>query len=73
MEMSSLAIILALVFSPLAALSAYFITYAEYRKHFPEDLKRARKLSLQFALTTMAFFMVMIILAFLVIDKLLPK
>lgn len=71
--MSGLAIILALVFSPVAALSAYLITYAEYRKHFPEDLDRARKLALSFALSTMVFFAVLIILAFLVIDKWLPK
>lgn len=71
--MSGLAIVLALVFSPVAALSAYLITYAEYKKHFPEDLKRARKLSLNFALSTLAFFIILIILAFLVIDHLLPK
>lgn len=71
--MSALAIILALIFSPIAALLAYLITCAEYRKHFPDDLKRARKLSLNFAFATMAFFLVLIILAFLVIDKLLPK
>ncbi|MDI6698865.1 MAG: hypothetical protein QME85_08015 [Candidatus Saccharicenans sp.] len=71
--MSGLAIILALVFSPLAALSAYLITYAEYKKHFPDDLKRARKLSLHFALSTLAFFIILIILAFLVIGNLPPK
>ncbi|MGB9906710.1 MAG: hypothetical protein ACPLRR_04905 [Candidatus Saccharicenans sp.] len=71
--MSGQAIILALVFSPVAALSAYLITYAEYRKHFPEDLKKARKLALNFALSTMVFFATLIILAFLVIDKWLPK
>lgn len=71
--MSGLAIVLALVFSPVAALSAYLITYAEYRKHFPEDLKRARKLALNFALSTMAFFIILIIAAFLVIEHLLPR
>ncbi len=71
--MSGLAIIMALVFSPLAALSSYLITYAEYKKHFPEDLKRARKLALNFALSTMIFFIVLITAAFLVIEHLLPK
>lgn len=71
--MSGLAVILALVFSPVAALSAYLITYAEYKKHFPEDPKRARKLALNFALSTLVFFAVLIILAFLVIDHLTPK
>lgn len=71
--MSGLAIIMALVFSPVASLSAYLITYAEYKKHFPEDLKRARKLALNFALSTMVFFIVLIIAAFLVIEHLLPR
>ncbi|MCX8160732.1 MAG: hypothetical protein N3G18_07355 [Candidatus Saccharicenans sp.] len=71
--MNELALILALVFSPVAGLSAYLITYTEYKKHFPDDLKRARKLSLNFALSTMVFFVVLIVLAFLVIDHLLPK
>lgn len=71
--MSKLAIVLALVFSPVAALSAYLITYAEYKKHFPDDLKRARKLSLNFAISTMIFFIILIILTFWVIDHFLPK
>ncbi|NPV82335.1 MAG: hypothetical protein HPY46_01955 [Candidatus Aminicenantes bacterium] len=71
--MSKLAIVLALVFSPVAALSAYLITYAEYKKHFPDDLKRARKLSLNFAISTMILFIILIILTFWVIDHFLPK
>lgn len=71
--MTGLGIILALVFSPVAALSSYLITYAEYKRHFPEDLKRARKLALSFALTTFIFFAVMIFLAVIFIDKFLPR
>ncbi|MBC7361659.1 MAG: hypothetical protein H5U06_05165 [Candidatus Aminicenantes bacterium] len=71
--MTGLAIILTLVFSPVAALSSYLITYAEYKRHFPEDLKRARKLALSFALTTFIFFAVMIFLAVIFIDKFLPR
>jgi len=51
------AIVFALIFSPVAALSAFLITYAEYRKHFPEDLRRARKISAEFALSAFIFFL----------------
>ncbi len=70
--MSGLALILVLVFSPVAAISSYLITYAEYKKHFPEDLKRARKLSLQFALATFIFFAILIFLAVTVLNKFIP-
>jgi hypothetical protein len=71
--MIGLAVILALVFSPVAALSSYLITYAEYKRHFPEDIRRARRLALNFALTTFLFFAVMIILAVILIDRILPR
>lgn len=71
--MTELAFVLALVFSPVAALSAYLITYGEYKKHFPEDPKRARKFALNFALSTLLFFAVLIILAVLIIGRMMPK
>jgi len=71
--MFKFALIMVLVFAPLAALSSFLITYAEYKKHFPEDLPRARKLSFNFALTTFFFFVVLIFLAVVVIFKFLPK
>ncbi|MGB9835588.1 MAG: hypothetical protein ACPLRX_02475 [Candidatus Saccharicenans sp.] len=71
--MLQFALILSLVFAPVAALSSYLITYAEYKRHFPEDLKRARKLSRNFALTTFLFFAVLIFLAVVLIYKFLPK
>jgi len=71
--MTALAIILALVFSPVAALSSYLITYAEYKRHFPQDLSRARKLARSFALITFIFFAVMIFLAVIFIDKFLAR
>ncbi|MBC7363960.1 MAG: hypothetical protein H5U07_05375 [Candidatus Aminicenantes bacterium] len=71
--MFKFALILVLVFSPLAALSSFLITYTEYKKHFPEDLPRARKLSLNFALTTFFFFAILIFLAVVAIYKFLPK
>jgi hypothetical protein len=66
------AVIFALIFSPVAALSAYLITYAEYRRHFPEDIKRARRISLQFALSAFIFFFIIIVLAVIFINKYFP-
>jgi len=71
--MIGLAVILALVFSPVAALSSYLITYAEYKRHFPEDIRKARKFALNFALTTFFFFVMLIILSVILIDRVLPK
>jgi len=62
-----------LVFSPVAAISSYLITYAEYKKHFPDDLRRARKLSLQYALATFIFFAILIFLAVTVLNKFITK
>jgi len=66
------AIIFALIFSPVAALCAFLITYAEYRKHFPEDLRRARKISAEFALSAFIFFFILIVLAIIFINKYFP-
>ncbi len=71
--MVQFALILSFIFAPLAALSSYLITYAEYKRHFPEDLRRARRLSLNFSLVTFIFFAVLIFLAVLLINKFLPK
>ncbi|HRD01562.1 MAG TPA: hypothetical protein PLP57_02825 [Candidatus Saccharicenans sp.] len=66
------AVVLALIFSPVAALSAYLISYAEYKKHFPEDVKRARRISLEFALSAFVFFFILIVLAVIFINKYFP-
>ena len=66
------ALVFALIFSPVAGLCAFLITYAEYRKHFPEDLKRARKISLEFALSAFVFFFILIVLAVIFINKYFP-
>lgn len=71
--MIQFALIMSLIFAPLAALSSYLITYAEYKRHFPEDPRRARKLSLNFSFVTFIFFAVLIFLAVLLINKFLPK
>lgn len=44
--------------SPLAALSAYLITYNEYQHHYP-DKKRVRRAALQAAGVTFLFFVVL--------------
>jgi len=70
--MLGLALILALAFSPAAALSSYLITYAEYKKHWPENQAKARKLALNFALATFIFFALMTFAAVIIIEKFLP-
>lgn len=45
-----------LLFSPVAGLMAYIITFNEYRHHFVEP-RRARRVSLHMALVTMGFFL----------------
>jgi len=54
-------IVLASIFSVLAALSAFIITYGEYLKHYP-DKKRPLKLAINMALATFAFFMILTVL-----------
>jgi len=46
-----------LLFSLIAALMAYLITYEEYRRHFPER-RRAVLESLKTAAVTLLFFLV---------------
>jgi len=48
---------LILIFSALAALCAFVITYEEYSKHYP-DKKRPLKMAARTALATFAFFAV---------------
>jgi hypothetical protein len=71
--MFKFALIVALVFSPMAAISSFLITYAEYRRHFPENLPLARRLSLNFALATFFFFVILTFLAVFAFYKFLPK
>lgn len=47
-----------LLFSPIAAVLAYLITFDEYRKHFP-DRRRAVRESLRSAGVTLLFFLVL--------------
>jgi hypothetical protein len=47
-----------LLFSPLAALMSYLITYDEYRRHFP-DRGRVVRESLRTAMATFLVFLVL--------------
>lgn len=49
-------VVLVAVFSTLAALCAFVITYEEYLKHFP-DKRRPLKMAAKMSLATFAFFM----------------
>jgi hypothetical protein len=62
------ALLVGLIFSPLAALAAYVITYEEYRRHFPTP-GPARRIALQTALIALAVFFVIPILAALVVAR----
>jgi len=58
MQFNPVALGIGLVFGPLAALSAYLITYGEYQHHYP-DKKTPRKLALEAAIGTLVFFLVL--------------
>lgn len=49
-------IIIGLIFSPIAALMAYLITYGEYSHHYLSK-KETLKISLEFAFYTFCFFL----------------
>jgi hypothetical protein len=58
MQFNPVALVVGLVFGPLAALSAYLITYGEYQHHYP-DKKMPRKLASEAAVGTLFFFLVL--------------
>jgi len=55
-------VVLALVFSTLAALCAFIITYEEYRRHFPEK-KTPLKMAAKTSLVAFSFFMILTMVA----------
>jgi len=67
----SLSLALVLIFAPLAALSSYLIIYAEYKKHFPENPKKARTQALYFELVVFLFFALLTLLLVFLVEKLL--
>jgi hypothetical protein len=50
--------LIGLVFSPLAALCAYIITYGEYQHHYPNN-QMPRKLALEAAIGTFVIFLLL--------------
>jgi hypothetical protein len=57
-----------LVFSPLASVMAFLITYGEYVHHYP-DKRQPLKLATQAALATLVFFVVLSFAAGFVIER----
>jgi hypothetical protein len=60
-------IVIGAIFSTLAALCAFVITYGEYLKHFP-DKRRPLKMALKMALAAFAFFMLVSVLLMAIIN-----
>ncbi len=58
MQFNQVALTIGLAFGPLAALSAYLITYSEYQHHYP-DKKTPRKVALETGIGTLIFFPVL--------------
>lgn len=65
--LSKVALVLALVLSPIAALMSYLITYQEYAHHFP-DKRNVHWISLKTALATWLFFVVLTLSIFYILS-----
>jgi hypothetical protein len=55
---NSLVFLIGLIFSPIAALMAFFITYDEYLHHYPDN-RMPRWIALQTAIGTFVLFLLM--------------
>ncbi|NMB56575.1 hypothetical protein GYA19_01390 [Candidatus Beckwithbacteria bacterium] len=66
MNFNFITVIIGLIFSPLAAIMAFIITYQEYSHHF-SDKKEPLKLSSQAALMTLIFFLILCLIIGLLI------
>ncbi len=67
----ALALVIGLIFSPIAALMSYFITYDEYLHHYP-DTGTPRRLALQAAASTFIFFVLLSMVIGWALGKALP-
>ncbi len=63
---------IAAIFSPLAAIMAFSITYGEYKHHYHEK-RKAWKKSLETAFFTLAFFLVLGLLLAIILPFCLVK
>jgi len=61
MEIFKLFLIIGMVFSPIAAIMAFIITYEEYRRHYNEKQKPFR-IALNSAIVTFIVFMLISVL-----------
>ena len=67
-KMNKIVFLIGLLFSPLAALMSFAITYEEYKHHFPE-FKIAVKKALGTALITFLIFLTLSFLISIIINK----
>lgn len=67
--MTALFLVLALIFSPIAAAMAFLNTYQEYRRHFPER-RKALKVATETAIVTFVLFVSLFSLAGFVFSRL---
>ena len=57
MVVNQIALLIGIIFAPLAAAMAFIITYGEYQHHYP-DKTMPRKLAIEAAVGTFVFFMI---------------
>ena len=62
-----LVLLIGLVFSPIAGVMAFLITYKEYEHHYPSK-KEPLRLALEAGIVTFALFMIIAILAGILIS-----
>jgi len=69
-KMNKIVFLIGLLFSPLAALMSFLITYEEYKHHFPE-FKISAKKALGTALVTFLVFVTLSFLISIIINKII--
>jgi len=55
----TLSFLIGLVFSPLAGLCAFLITYHEYQRHYPGNREKPLKIALESGFAAFLFFLIM--------------
>ena len=69
-RMNNIVLLIGAIFSPIAALMAFIITYEEYKHHFPE-FKISVKKALGISLITLLVFLVLSFLISIIINKII--
>ena len=70
MQLFELVIVIGLIFSPIAAIMAFIISYEEYKRHYT-DKKKPFQLSLGTAIATFVFFMLVSFFAGLLLNRII--